>query len=42
MTAAHRLHERLGFRRNRERDFLAGSGRLMLVYELDLRGPRGR
>jgi ribosomal protein S18 acetylase RimI-like enzyme len=37
MTAAHRLYERLGFRRAPDRDWeRPNSGRQMLVYELEL------
>lgn len=37
MTAAHRLYERLGFRRTPERDWRLPHGVAMLVYTYDLR-----
>jgi ribosomal protein S18 acetylase RimI-like enzyme len=36
MTAAHRLYGRFGLERMRERDWIAASGRRMLVYGLRL------
>jgi hypothetical protein len=36
MTAAHRLYEKLGFRRSPERDWEFEPGRRLLGYEHDL------
>jgi ribosomal protein S18 acetylase RimI-like enzyme len=40
MTAAHRLYERAGFRRDPERDEVLADGLLLLAYALDLHGGR--
>lgn len=38
MTVAHRLYERAGFRRDRDRDRVLEDGLVLLAYLLDLRG----
>jgi ribosomal protein S18 acetylase RimI-like enzyme len=39
MTGAHRLYERLGFRRDREHDWSPAPGILLLAYVLELNAP---